>query len=238
MKRIIIAAAPVFVLAVTASAPAQEINLATANTTRPSIVHARVGIDHGLVGEIGYRHVLVSKHPQVFVGGDIAFPWASPDIFDYRVRATVGVSFGKQHFKFAGWLSPTVRGNENAAATMTALGVDLRLLGGYYAQRWFAAGELGIDWAATTHITLSDAYRASVYSGAKDGFYGMTGGSVYAGLQGGLSFSSVDVVLRAGHPRTTAFAGQSIPFYLLAGVNVTLPQWHSGRPSNNAAMRR
>ncbi len=61
-------------------------------------------------------------------------------------------------------------------ARSTALGVDSRLTGGYYARRWFLAGEVGFDWLAATHITFSDAYR-TMYSDAKDGWYGTPGGT-------------------------------------------------------------
>jgi hypothetical protein len=39
-----------------------------------------------------------------------------------------------------------------------------------------------------------------------------------------VSFSSFDVIVRAGHPRTTALEMQTVPFYLTAGVNVALPR--------------
>jgi hypothetical protein len=209
-------------LAAARAASAQELNLAATSTDQPSIVQARSGLDHALLGEVGYRHVLAWQEQQLFVGGDVAIPLASADLGDYRLRATVGLPLGGEHWKLAAWLSPTLRGTENAAAEMAALGVDLRLTGGYYRRRWFVAGEAGLDWVVATRITFSDAYR-SMYPGAKDGWYRLTGGTTYAGVQGGVSFSSFDVVVRAGHPRTTALQPQTVPFYLSLGVNVALP---------------
>jgi len=223
MRRLGTAASVLLALAAATKAPAQELNLANTSTARPRIVEARTGLDHALLGEVGYRHVLAWQDRQVFVGGAVAVPWARADLGDYRVRATVGLPLGTEHWKLAGWLSPTLRGTQNAASRMTALGVDSRLTGGYYARRWFVAGEVGLDWVATTHIAFRDAYRTRVYAGAKDGWYRLPGGTAYAGLHGGVSFSSFDLVLRAGHPRTTALEQQTVPFYLTAGVNVTLP---------------
>ena len=223
MIRLATVASVVLALAAAARASAQELNLATTSTARPSIVEVRTGLNHGFVGEVGYRRVLAWQDRQLFVGGDVAMPWAEADLGDYRVRATVGLPFGGEHWKLAGWLSPTLRRTENAANEMTALGVDLRLTGGYYARRWFVAGEAGLDWNAATHIAFSDAYRTRVYSGAKDGWYRTTGGTTYTGLHAGVSFSSFDVIVRAGHPRTTALDQQSVPFYMTVGVNVTLP---------------
>ena len=107
---------------------------------------------------------------------------------------------------------------------MAALGVDLRLTGGYYSRRWFVAGEAGLDWIAATHITFSDAYRTRAYAGARDGWYRLPGGTAYTGLHAGVSFSSLDVVVRAGLPRTTALESQSVPLYVTVGVNVALPR--------------
>jgi hypothetical protein len=224
MKRLAVTASVVLALATATRAPAQELNLATTSTARPSVVAVRTGLDHALLGEVGYRRVLAWQDRQIFVGGDVASPWAEVDLGDYRLRATVGLPLGTQHWKVAGWLAPTLRGTENAVSRMAALGVDVRLTGGYYARRWFAAGEAGLDWIAATHITFSDAYRTRAYAGARDGWYRLPGGTVYAGLHAGVSFSSFDVVVRAGHPRTTALESQSVPLYVTVGVNVALPR--------------
>jgi hypothetical protein len=223
MTRLAIMAFVVLALAAATTASAQELNLATTSTARPSIVEVRTGMDHAFLGEVGYRHVLAWNEQQLFVGADVALPWAKADAGEYRVRASVGLPLGGQHWKLAGWLSPTLRGTENSASDMTALGADLRVTGGYYARRWFMAGEAGLDWIAATHITFSDAYR-TMYSGAKDGWYGVPGGTTYTGLHAGVSFSSFDVIVRAGHPRTTGLEQQTVPFYLTIGVNVALPR--------------
>ncbi len=216
-------ASVIVVLAIAARGSAQELNLGATSTARPNIVVARTGMEHALMTEVGYRRVLEWGDRQLFVGGDVAFPWGGVDLRDYRVRASAGLPFvDGQHWKLAGWLSPTVRGTRDAASDMTALGADLRVTAGHYARGWFVAAELGVDWVAATHVRISDAYRNRAYAGAQDGWYGAPGGTVYTGLQGGLSFSALDVVLRAGLPRTTTLGAQSVPAYLTLGVNVPL----------------
>ncbi len=224
MKRLVMTASIALALAATTGASAQELNLATTSVARPDIVELRGGVDHAFLGELGYRRVLAVQDRQIFLGADVAMPWAKVDAGDYRVRATIGAPLGTEHWKLAGWLSPTARGTHNVASDMVALGLDVRLTGGYYARRWFLAGEAGLDWVAATHVTFSNAYRTQVYSGAKDGWYRLTGGTAYAGFQTGLSFSSFDLVLRAGHPRSDVLEQQSVPFYVTAGVNVSLPR--------------
>lgn len=211
-------------LAAATRAPAQELNLATTSPARPSIVGVRTGMEHAFVAEVGYRRVIALGERQLLAGADVATPWAGVDLRDYRLRATVGVPIGGARWKAAAWISPTLRGTENAASDMTAVGADLRLTGGWYARRWFVAGEAGLDWVAATRITFSDAYRRLAYSGARDGWYRTPGGTAYGGLHGGVSFSSFDVIVRAGHPRTTALALQTVPFYLTVGLNVALPR--------------
>jgi hypothetical protein len=224
MNRLSMAASVAMALAAATTASAQEMNLANTSPARPSIVGVRAGVDHAFLGEIGYRHVLSWGGQQLFVGGDAALPWARPDLDDYRLRLTAGLPLGGEHWKVAGWLSPTVRGTKNAVSRMTGVGADLRFTGGYYSRRWFLAGELGLDWVGATRVDFSQAYRSRVYSGAKDGWYRNPGGTAYAGLQGGVSFSALDVVVRAGHPRTTALEMQTVPFYVTLGVNVALPR--------------
>jgi len=224
MSRLSMAASAAIALAAATTASAQEMNLAATSPGRPGVVGVRAGWDHAFLGEIGYRHVLAWGDQQILVGGDFALPWAKPDLRDYRLRATVGLPFGTKSWKVAAWLAPAVRGTDNAVSRMTALGIDSRLTGGYYARRRFVAGEAGLDWVAATRIAFSDAYRRRVYSGARDGWYRNPGGTAYAGLLGGVSFSALDVVLRAGHPRTTALEAQTVPFYFTLGVNVALPR--------------
>ena len=222
MRRLALRASIALALAAATGARAQELNLAATSAARPSIVEVRTGMEHAFLGEVGYRHVFAFGDQQLFVGGDVALPWAKVDLSDYRVRATLGLPHGGQHWKLAGWLSPTLRGAVNAASQMTAVGADLRLAGGYHASGWFIAGEAGLDWIAATHITFADAHRSRASSGAEDGWTRTPGGAAYTGLRGGVSFPSLDVIVRAGLSRTTGLEQQSVPFYLTMGANVAL----------------
>ena len=205
---------------------AEEINFATLTAERPNVVEARTGLDHAFVLELGYRRVVEWRGRQLLFGGDWAFPWASPDFGDFRVRATASASLLRgsgSGWKLVASLSPTLRATQNAAADMHALGADVRLTGGYY-RRWWCAGEVGLDWAATTHVSHSGAYRETVYADARDGWYTSPGGTFYAGGNAGVSIKSVDVMLRVGHPRSLDLAQQTVPFFVLVGVNVALPR--------------
>jgi hypothetical protein len=152
------------------------------------------------------RHVLVS--------GDLTVPWAGIDSSDYRLRVGALIPIvGSHRWRMAGTIAPTVRGTKNDTARMISLGADAGLTGGYFARHWFAAGEVGYDWSATTHVTNSDLYRATVYAGARDGWYANPGGNLRTGAQAGLSFMRYDVVLRAGALRDLGGQTPLLPFY-------------------------
>ena len=96
---------------------------------------------------------------------------------------------------------------------MTSFGTDLGVQGGFYARHWFVAGEAGFDWITTTHVAHSDLYRDTVYEGARDGWYAMSGGNIRYGLQAGASFGRHDLVLRAGKMVDVGGAPPMLPFY-------------------------
>ena len=96
---------------------------------------------------------------------------------------------------------------------MTGVGADVGAVGGYYARHWFVAGELGFDWAMSTYVAHSDAYRSAVFDGARDGWYPNPGGNARAGLQGGVSFGRYDAILRLGQVRGIDGDPPLLPFY-------------------------
>lgn len=203
------------------AASAQELNLATTSTDHPHIVHVGTGLDHAFTAELGYDHVLSVSDRLLIAGVELATPWAEPDLGDVQLRigATMPL-LERGPWKLSASFAPTVRSADSAAARMISLGADLRLAAGYFARRGFVAAEAGVDWAAATHIRSSDEYRMRIYPDADDGWYRATGGTIRAGLQGGVSFSSFDVVMRVGRPFAIDLGTQTIPFYAMVGVNV------------------
>jgi hypothetical protein len=220
MKRLVLLAA----LAPSTTALA-DTNLATTSTDRPHIISVRTGLDHALTGQLGYDHVLAPRAlggRLLILGADLTMPWARPDLGDLALRLGATMPLVESgSWKLAARLGPTVRTTDNALARMVAVGADAELVGGYYRRRGFVAAEAGIDWAAATHITNSDAYKMNVYPDAQDGWYRSTGGTIRAGVQGGLSLSSYDIVLRVGRPIAIDLDAQTIPFYAMLGVNVS-----------------
>ena len=186
-------------LLLAAPARAQEVNLARLDEGPANRVYVRTGAEWAFVMGVGYeRTASVASHPLLLVG-ELSAPWVAANTSDYQARLGVLAPIvGWGGFKLAASLEPTLRGTHNDLGRMTAIGADAGLTGGYYAQGWFLAGELGLDYTLCTHITQSQLYRDTVYANARDGWYINPGGNYRLGGQAGLSFSRFDVILRAG----------------------------------------
>jgi hypothetical protein len=205
-------AALVFLLA--SAAGAQELNLARIDGEAPNHLHVRTGAEYGLVGGVGYARAVPLAGRTVLLGGDLTVPWGNLDAGDWRLRASALVPLAAgERWKLSASVAPTVRSTSDDAARLIGLGVDVGAAAGYCATGWFAAAELGLDWEIATHVTSSDAYRKLVFADARDGWYAAPGGNFRAGLQGGVSLSRYDLVLRAGKLLDTGGSPPMLPLY-------------------------
>jgi hypothetical protein len=203
-------------------ARAQEVNLARLEDDAPNRVHMRTGAEYGFVAGVGYARTASVRDRRFLLTADLTLPWAGLDASDYRVRiGSLLPLVGTHHWRLAGTLAPTLRSTRNDIAQMTSVGTDIGLQGGYYASHWFVAGETGFDWAMTTHITHSDQYRQTVYAGARDGWYAMSGGNIRAGLQAGSSFSRYDLTVRVGRLVDVSGGSPMLPIYATLTLNTS-----------------
>lgn len=225
MRRL--AAVVVFASLASAStlAAAHEVNFGALGGDRPNLLYTRGGAEYGFVAAVGYGRVFRIADRPLVLSGDLTLPIAMPDFGDYRARVGVQIPLvQKRGGVLAARVAPAIRGNENAIARMTSFGSDTGIVAGYYATRWFVAGEVGIDMTWTTHIEHADRYRAIQNPAAKNGWYGLTGGNVYYGLLGGYSLESVDFMLRIGQSRNLSNGKTGfLPAYATLNINVRLP---------------
>ncbi len=179
------------------------------------------GLQAAVVTSVGYaagvRVPAIDRTVMPFLQGSL--PVARPDLGDYAARAGAQVSLLD-----LGWLDIStqlafeVEGTENSLYRATALRTDLVLLAGHYGRHWFAAAEGGYDHSWLTYIKNSDWYRSYFYAGAKDGWYGNSAGTVHAGLKGGLTLGSVELIARAGLAKTERLNDLDVPFYAMLGA--------------------
>jgi hypothetical protein len=219
MKALGIVAAVVLALLFAWPARAQEVNLARIEESQ-NRVFLKTGAEYGLVAGLGYSRAVPFLGRTILVGGDLTAPIAGLGSMDYRLRASLLAPIvGAQGWKLAGTFAPTLRATDNDAGRLINLGVDVGALGGWYALGWFAAGELGFDWAITTHVTHSDRYRQLVFDGARDGWYASPGGNVRAGVQAGVSLARSDLVVRVGVLRDAGGNKPMLPAYVTLALD-------------------
>ena len=77
--------------------------------------------------------------------------------------------------------------------------------------------EVGYEKIVATHLTHSSLYRNVGYSGAKDGWYSSTGGTLQAGLRGGYRVGRVELSAAAGLLASEALNAVMPPFYGTVG---------------------
>ena len=186
-------------------------------------VTAETGLQSGVVTSLGYAAGLrldaIDRTLMPFAQATL--PIARPDLHDYAFRAGAQISVVTiGWFDLSTQLAFDVAETENSIYRGTALRTDLVLLGGHYARRWFAVGEVGYDRAWLTYIKNSDWYRTYFYSDAKDGWYSGTGGTLHAGAKGGVTLGRVEVVLRAGVTKSERLNDLDLPFYGTLGANM------------------
>lgn len=194
-------------------ARAQAINFGALEDAT-NVVTLTSGAESGIVVGAGYAYIAhVAERPLV-LRGDLTLGAAEIDVHDFRLRAgALAPIVCHGRWQVIGGLAAAVRGTHDEIARMIGLGTDFTLLAGDYAPGWFAAAEVGFDWALATHIEHSDAYRMLVYTDARDGWYGNPGGLLRYGVQGGVSLGGNDVILRAGQLRDVAGKLAMFPIY-------------------------
>ncbi len=206
-------------VAASSTAAAQDFNFGALRDDDRHILHVGVGMEDAVVASLGYGHVLSLMGRTVVLGGTVDVVPAHASDWRLRVGAVFPVA------SYAGWMVGAktlgiVRNASNDMNRMSNLGVETSLFGGFYAERWFLAAEAGVDWATATYIHHTDAYRRLVYENAQDGWYSSTGAALVYGVSGGYSFSSVDLVVRAGQRRDFSLSTWLLPFYATVGAAV------------------
>lgn len=205
-------------------AAAQELNLAAIRPGDRHVLSVGAAAEDAVVLSLGYSRLLPSTGRTFALTSQLDV--VPVDAANWRLRAGAAApiaSWGR--WAAGGKALGIVRGASNQVNRMTNVGLETSVSGGFYDSRWFAAAEVGVDWAAATYIRHSDRYRQVVYAEARDGWYSSTGATVVYGLSGGYSFSNVDLVLRAGQRRDFRFETWMLPFYAGVAVNVRLPSW-------------
>jgi len=149
---------------------------------------------------------------------DVTWVAGSIDFDDARYRVGLradGVKSGPWRLRAS--VAPALRTLSTSAFSATALGTDFQLQPGLDWGRFSAEIDLGFDQQWLTYVAPTDAYRETVYSGARDGWYRTTGFTPRVGAGVALRVASFEIGARGGWERTGALDFLP-PFYALLSV--------------------
>jgi hypothetical protein len=200
-------------IAIALPAAAQEV------TNLPEGTRQSISIDLGLESAVTTR-ASYSLHlgPGVLYGR-FTLPVAHPNLKDLAFEAGgQATALASGNWKLQVAFAPVLRLTENDFFSATALGVRAALMPGYHADSWGLMAELGYEKMLATHMNHSSMYRNLVYSGAKDGWYSSTGGTLQVGLRGGYRIGHVELTLAAGLRTSEGLNAVAPPFYGTLGT--------------------
>ena len=207
-----------FVLCIASCASAQW-NVARFDSTK-AWTYATFGLDPAFVGTAGVSGVIPGRF-KLQVGAEFGTVVAAFDMHDWRARATARttvVHWGA--FRIATEDAFIARGTSNSIYTALNLGASTTLTAGAYRRRWFLAAETGFDKAIATRLTNSNWYREYYYADAKNGWYLTPGGTLHAGVAGGVTAGIAELTVRAGTLRTERWNTLVPPMYGSVGLGI------------------
>jgi hypothetical protein len=187
-------------------------------TNLPAGTRQTVSLDVGFQEAVVTRASYAWHFSSGLVYGRFTLPVASPDFRDFGFEAggqTTAIAAG--NWKLMASLAPVVRMTNNDFFSATGLGVHAALMPGYQADRWGLMLDLGYEKIVATHIHHSSLYRNLSYSGARDGWYSQTAGTLQTGVRGGYRIVRVELSAALGVLVTENLNRATPPFYLTVG---------------------
>jgi hypothetical protein len=214
--------AAVGLTALVASEAGAQWNVARFGTTGKT-VYTTFGLDPALVTSVGLASVGTLMDHEFQLTGEVGIVTAKVDVRDFRTRLGLRTSLLRwRSVNLTGGAMAVARGTDNSVYRGINFGADVSAALGVYRQRWFAAGDAGIDKAIITHVTHSDWYRQNFYADAKDGWYLDAGGTYRYGLVGGVTVRRAEVMTRLGFLKTERYNKLMPPAYASVGVGFGL----------------
>jgi hypothetical protein len=207
------------ILALATPASAQEV------TRMPDASRQSIGLDTGLenafIARATYAHRLdLGGRLDARLYARATLPFVAPDLGDWGLDGGLRITpVAWGNVRLALLAGPVVRSTVTDAFSATGLGIGATALFGYEGSRAGVSAELGYEQLFATHISHSDLYRDTVYAGAKDGWYALSGGVAHGGLRGGVRFEALEIFARAGINTTGHFHSVNPPFYATLGTS-------------------
>lgn len=156
----------------------------------------------------------------VTLTADITLPIFLVDLKHYRIKIGTRVPLlGSKNWNIINRFNIKNKGTDNIVYTGNVWSIEEGLLLGYFAGKWFVAGEVDYDKFLFTHLKHSNWYKENVYADAKDGWYTGTGGNIKLGMQAGYTFrNKIELSLGFGLSKTESLNDPvGLPFFMTIG---------------------
>lgn len=194
------------------SVTAQALNPSSFGDERQQQIQLGLGLDFGLVTEIHYTQQRQLRSQDIFLTTSLTIPSGKILLDDWAVGAGVFYPILSLHkFRLNAEGNLLYRRLSSQQQMASNFGYQLGFSTGWYTQRWFFGAKVMIDKAQWTYITHPEAYLTQ-YPDAAGGWYNATGGNLTSVLQGGYSFSKLDLGICLGAPINTAGSLNNLPF--------------------------
>lgn len=195
-------------VAIALPAAAQEV------TNLPEGTRQSLGLDLGVDSALVTRFTYARQVDSAVLYGRFTLPSVNMNLRDFAFEAGGRMTpLASGNWKLQVAFAPVVRLTQNDFFTATALGFHAALMPGYQGDRWGLVAELGYEKMLATHLNHSSLYRDIGYSGAKDGWYSSTGGTLQGGLRGAYRIGRVELSLAAGLLASEGLTPLAPPFY-------------------------
>jgi hypothetical protein len=183
-----------------------------------------LGLDAGLESAVFTRATYMHRLDVSWLGNDsrlyarFTLPVAAPDFADVAVDAGVRTRLVGETWNVQLMLGPVLRNTDNTQFAATAFGVRALFLPGYQTDTWGLMADLGVEQILATHMSQSSLYTHTFYSGAKSGWYAITGGTLHVGLRGGGRIGRLELSASAGVASDERLQPLMPPFYAMVGT--------------------
>jgi hypothetical protein len=198
----------------------QHINWGGLTSDNKHIVNLNVNWDYASTLGVYYGYKLNVKIP-IIAGIEYAMPVGKTVLDDFKSKIGIQMQWiNYRNFRLSTKVQGIFRRYEQPIVRLMNFGSDLSGAIGYYKPKWFVAAEFGFDKAIVTHFKHSTRYRQS-FESVRDGWYEpATGGNVYYGLLGGITFKKHELYVKIGKVVTQDFkTTPMIPYYGQLGYN-------------------
>lgn len=167
-------------LAAVASAIPSRANPAAPEPHRLSV---GAGLDRAAAVDATYSRRLDAGG--VRLGGRWLVPW-QPDLSEGALGAAASRVVPGWGWGWTPSLALELRRGESQLLRVHQLAVQPSLAAGWFARAGWITAELGWDHSVVTHVDPTARYRRTAYPAARGGWYGSGGGTLRAGLRGGV----------------------------------------------------